>query len=117
MSGTIEPMPVSVRSTAPNPAQPGKPAFSTMRHAIQAASTVPTMAKKPVRPKKWSRPAISRPMVLAPLLLRFAIRPAAESQHRHDNEGADNRHEVEQRQRAGKPCPLANPPCRYDQQQ
>ena len=39
ISGTIEPMPVSVSRIAPSPAQPGRPAFSTMRQAIQPAST------------------------------------------------------------------------------
>ena len=70
-SGTIEPMPVSVSRIAPSPAQPGRPAFSTIRHAIQAARMVATSAKALVNPKKPIRAAISTPM-LAPRRRGFA---------------------------------------------
>ena len=62
VNGTIVPTPVSVSRMEPRPAHPGRPAFSTMRQAIHAASTVPTSAKAPVRPKKLVRAAISTPM-------------------------------------------------------
>ena len=62
-SGTIVPMPVSVTRIAPIPVQPGRPAFSTMRQAIQAASTVPTSAKAPVSPNRPVRAAISTPNI------------------------------------------------------
>ena len=41
--------PASVSRIAPSPAQPGRPAFSTMRHAIQAASTA-----RDQRRRRWS---------------------------------------------------------------
>jgi hypothetical protein len=63
ITGTIEPMPVSVSRIEPRPSQPGRPAFSTMRQAIQAASTAPMMAKTLLRPKKPIRAAISTPMI------------------------------------------------------
>ena len=70
-SGTIEPTPVSVSRIAPSPAQPGRPVFSTMRHAIQAARMVATRAKALVNPKKPMRAAISTPIANAsPAMLR-----------------------------------------------
>ena len=55
-------MPVSVSRIAPSPAQPGRPVFSTIRHAIQAARMVATRAKALVSPKKPIRAAISTPI-------------------------------------------------------
>ena len=107
-SGTIEPTPVSVSRIAPSPAQPGRPAFSTMRHAIQAASTAPTRAKALLEAEASPSGPRSRSPSLNASPASFAVRPVAEGQHRHDDERADHRHEMEQRQRAGE----ARPACR-----
>ena len=80
------------------PAQPGRPALSTMRQHIQAAST-----RRPGR-RRWSGrtspagPRSRSPSLSASPATALAVRPVAEGQHRHDDERADHRHEMEQRQ-------------------
>jgi len=59
---------------APSPAQPGKPAFSTMRHAIHAASTAPRW-RKAGQAESVEQGSISRPMLSALPLSRPAASP------------------------------------------
>src|SRR5471032_2952466 len=116
ISGTIVPTAVSVSSTAPRPVQPGRPALATMRQAIHAKSMNATMAKALVRPARPNRAAISVP-ISAISLTRFAVRPVAEGQDRHDDERADERDEMQQRPGARVTRACADLPGRDDQDQ
>src|SRR5471030_2014110 len=118
-SGTIAPMPVRVSNTAISPSQPGRPALATMRQAIHAAKTSATAAKALLKPNSANREEMVN--ISAPGLAlgrrRFAGRPVAEGQDRHDHQQAHDRHEMQQRQRAGETCANEDAPGRNHQQQ
>src|SRR5579872_1066330 len=119
ISGTIAPTVVRVSSTATSPAQPGSPAFSTIRQAIQQASSSPNRAKALLRPSSALSATRSKPMSARPGARAarrcLAVRPVAEGQDRHDNERADHRQEVQERPGAGEAGARADAPGRDDE--